>query len=143
VDRLRNTLIDEDEVVKRRGVRPASIPDWLALVGDTADGIPGVPGFGEKTAAAILRAHGHIEAIPLKAAAWPADVRGAPRLASALAEHMEDALLYRKLATLIDDVPLRETLADLEWTGVPREAFGAWCARTKVDDLRDRPRRWA
>ncbi|HEY6459399.1 MAG TPA: 5'-3' exonuclease H3TH domain-containing protein [Polyangiaceae bacterium] len=143
VDRVRNALIDEDEVMKRRGVRPASIPDWLALVGDTADGIPGITGFGERTAAAILRAHDHIENIPLSAAKWPTDVRGAPRLVAALKDHMEEALLYRKLATLIDDVPLQESLADLAWRGVPREMFTRWCDVMKVNDLRARPTRWA
>ena len=143
IDRVRNALIDEDEVMKRRGVRPASIPDWLALVGDTADGIPGIPGFGERTAAAILRAYDHIEKIPLNAAQWPPDVRGAPRLVTALRDQMEDALLYRKLATLIDDVPLQESLNDLTWRGVPREMFARWCDAMNVNDLRTRPTRWA
>jgi 5'-3' exonuclease len=143
VDRLRKTVIDEDEVVRRRGVRPESIPDWLGLVGDTADGIPGLTGFGERTAAALLRVHGHIEAIPLDSRVWPKDIRGADRLAATLAEHMPDALLYRKLATLIDDVPLPERLEDLAWRGVPRAAFAAWCDRLHVNDLRDRPNRWA
>ena len=143
VDRLRNALIDEDEVVRRRGVGPESIADWLALVGDAADGIPGIPGFGERTAAAVLREYGHIEAIPGNAATWPKDIRGAARLAATLVERRTDALLYRKLATLIEDVPLAESLADLEWKGVPRRAFGEWCERMKVTELRDRPRRWA
>jgi 5'-3' exonuclease len=142
VDRLRNALIDEDEVVRRRGVGPASIADWLALVGDTADGIPGIPGFGERTAAALLRQYGHIEGIPASAATWPKEIRGAPRLAATLVERKSDALLYRKLATLIEDVPLAETLAELEWKGVPRKAFGEWCERMKVTDLRERPTRW-
>jgi 5'-3' exonuclease len=143
VDRVRKRVIDEDELLRRRGVRPASIPDWLALVGDTADGIPGVPGFGEKTAAALLRAHGHLEAIPREAGGWPADVRGADRLASTLAERMEDALLYRRLATLSLDVPLAERLDDLAWRGVPRPAFLDWCERLRAGDLRARPRCWA
>ena len=143
VDRMRKTVIDEDEVMRRRGVSPPSIPDWLALVGDTADGIPGLPGFGERTAAALLRVHGRIESIPLDGAKWPKDVRGADRLAATLAERMTDAILYRKLATLFEDVPLRERLEDLAWQGVPREAFAAWCDRMRANDLRDRPRRWA
>ena len=143
IDRVRKTVIDEDEVVRRRGVRPQSIPDWLALVGDAADGIPGIPGFGERTAAALLRVHGHIEAIPLDNRAWPEGVRGADRLATTLAQRMPDALLYRKLATLIDDVPLPEHLEDLAWRGVPRQAFAAWCDRVRANDLKDRPTRWA
>jgi len=142
VDRQRNRLIDEDELVARRGVRPTSIPDWLALVGDDADGIPGVPGFGEKTAAALLFAHGHLEAIPKDVAAWPRTVRGAERLAATLAEQMDRAILYRKLATLIDDVPLAERLEDLAWRGVPAAKFAAWCDRLAVRDLRSRPARW-
>ena len=143
VDRLRKTVIDEDEVMRRRGVQPQSIPDWLALVGDTADGIPGVPGFGERTSAALLRVHGRIESIPLDPAKWPRDVRGADRLAATLAERMTDAILYRKLATLFEDVPLGERLEDLAWRGVPRDEFNAWCDRLRANDLRERPRRWA
>jgi 5'-3' exonuclease len=136
VDRMRRALIDEEELMRRRGIAPASLPDWLALVGDTADGIPGIPGFGEKTAAALLRVYGRIEAIPDDARGWPADVRGAPRLAAALSERREAALLYRKLATLIDDVPLREELGELAWNGLPAEAFLAWCDRLRASDLR-------
>jgi 5'-3' exonuclease len=143
IDRLRKAFIDEPEVLRRRGVRPQSIPDWLALVGDTADGIPGIPGFGERTAAALLRIHDHIESIPQASASWPPDVRGADRLAATLRERMTDALLYRKLATLFEDVPLPERLEDLAWRGVPRAAFAAWCDRMDANDLRDRPRRWA
>jgi 5'-3' exonuclease len=143
VDRLRQKVIDEEGVLERRGVSPKSIPDWLALVGDDADGIPGIPGFGEKGAAAVLSAFGHIEAIPREARKWPAGVRGADKLAAALAERMTDAMLYRKLATLIDDVPLRERLEDLAWHGVPRKDFAAWCERMRVTDLLDRPTRWS
>jgi 5'-3' exonuclease len=142
VDRLRKRVIDEDEVLRRRGVPPASIPDWLALVGDAADGFPGLPGFGEKTAAALLRLHGHLEAIPPRAAAWPREIRGADRLAATLVERMDEALLYRKLATLIDDVPLPERLEDLAWRGVPRRRFLDWCDRLAANDLRARPTRW-
>ena len=142
VDRMRKRVIDEDEVLRRRGVAPASIPDWLALVGDAADGFPGLPGFGEKTAAALLRLHGRLEAIPKRAASWPREIRSADRLAATLVEHMDEALLYRKLATLIDDVPLPERLDDLAWRGVPRRAFEAWCDRLGARDLRARPTRW-
>jgi 5'-3' exonuclease len=143
VDRMRDRLIDEDELLRRRGVRPASVPDWLALVGDAADGYPGIAGFGEKTAAALLRAFGHLEQIPTDTRSWPAEIRGAARLASTLAGKMEEALLYRKLATLIDDVPLAERLEDLAWAGVPRSAFEAWCRTVGADDLLERPARWA
>jgi len=143
VDRLRDAVIDEAEFMRRRGVAPASVPDWLALVGDTADGIPGLDGFGEKTASALLRAFGHIEGIPRDPKAWPASIRQADVLAATLARDMEVALLYRKLATLIDDVPLVETLDDLAWRGVPAAAFASWCDRVGARTLRDRPKRWS
>jgi 5'-3' exonuclease len=143
VDRMRNRVIDEDELWRQRGLRPASVPDWLALVGDAADGFPGIAGFGAKTAAALMRAYGHLEQIPADAKLWPAEVRGADRLASTLASEMDEALLYRKLATLIDDVPLPERLEDLAWAGVPRPAFEAWCQMVGASDLLERPARWA
>jgi 5'-3' exonuclease len=143
VDRQRQRETNEAALVARRGVLPGSIPDWLALVGDAADGIPGIAGFGEKTAAAVLRAYGHLETIPREARAWKVDVRGADRLAATLAAEMKNALLYRKLATLISDVPLAEELKDLEWHGVPRAAFRAWCEALRATDLYDRPKNWA
>jgi 5'-3' exonuclease len=106
VDRLRRRTIDEEELVKTRGVRPESVPDWLALVGDSADGLPGIAGFGEKTAAALLHAFGHLESIPRDPRAWPPHIRQADRLAATLATEMDAAIFYRKLATLFDDVPL-------------------------------------
>jgi len=142
VDRMRRRVIDEEELVRKRGIRPSHVADWLALVGDAADGFPGIAGFGEKTAAALLRAFGHLEGIPRRAAEWPTGIRQADRLAATLAEHMEAALLYRKLATLIEDVPLAEDLDALAWRGVPRQEFEAWCERLGAGDLRDRPRRW-
>jgi 5'-3' exonuclease len=142
VDRLRRKVIDEPELLRRRGIRPASVPDILALVGDSADGIPGIAGFGEKTAAALLGKFEHLEKIPARAGDWPAGIRGADRLAATLAGDREATFLYRKLATLIDDVPLTERLEDLRWTGVPREAFEAWCDRVAVTTLRTTPTVW-
>lgn len=142
VDRLRRRTIDEEELLKTRGVRPESVPDWLALVGDAADGLPGIAGFGEKTAAALLRAFGHLESIPRDPRAWPPQVRHADRLAQTLAREMERAKFYRKLATLIDDVPLPESFEDLQWAGVPRDTFEAWCARLGATGLRERVKRW-
>ncbi len=143
VDRMRERVIDEAGVQARNGVPPASIPDWLALVGDDADGIPGIPGFGAKTAAALLSHYGTVEAIPDDSNAWQVKVRGAPRLAETLASLREEVVLYKQLATLIDDVPLDETLADLEWKGVPTEPFEALCTALGSDTLRERPVRWA
>jgi 5'-3' exonuclease len=142
IDRLRGKLYDEAGMVDRLGVRPASVPDYLALVGDTADGIPGIPGFGAKGAAAVLGRYGHLEAIPQLAIDWDVDVRGATRLAATLAERREDAMLYRDLARLDLDVPLTESLEDLAWSGVPRGRFLAWCDEVGVSQLRDRPHRF-
>lgn len=142
VDRIRKKTIDEAELRARRGIAPASIPDWLALVGDTADGIPGLPGFGEKAASALLARWGRLEAIPDDPAAWDVDVRGAARRAATLNERKTDALLYRRLATLVVDVPLPERLEDLEWRGAPRGEFLRWCDAVGTTSLRERPRRW-
>lgn len=129
VDRMRKKEYDEEALIALRGVRPASIPDWLALTGDDADGVPGLPGFGAKSAAALLAAFDHLEEIPDDPARWPPTVRGAERLAATLAGARELALLYRTLTRLATDVPLAESLADLEWRGVPRLGFHAWCTR--------------
>jgi 5'-3' exonuclease len=141
VDRVRRRVIDEQELLRMRGIQPSSVPDWLALVGDTADGIPGIEGFGEKTASALLRAFGRIEDIPREARAWPPAIRGAERLAPRLAAEREKALLYRKLATLFVDVPLAERLEDLAWSEPPPEAFAAWCDAAGVESWKARPRR--
>lgn len=130
VDRIRNKEVDEAALVERRGFRPESVPDWLALVGDDADGIPGLPGFGDKTAAALLGRFVHLEEVPADPAAWPAGVRGARELAATLAARREDALLYRRLATLVRDAPLPGTasLEDLRWRGAPKERLEPFCA---------------
>ena len=141
-DRLRRLDRDEAGVVARFGVKPASIPDWLALVGDTADGIPGIPGWGEKSAAAVLACYERIDAIPDDARVWRVDVRGRARLAAALAARRGDAELYRRLATLRGDVPLVETLADLEWRGAPRGRLESLAAAIGMRDLPARVPRW-
>ena len=144
VDRMRKKVIDEAALLVARGIAPESVPDYLALVGDTADGIPGIKGFGEKTAAALLRAYVHLEAIPPDARSWTVNVRGAPALAPLLAASRDEVLLYRKLATLVTDVPLPETLEELRWRGVPRAAFAAWCdALALSEQFRTRPSRYA
>jgi 5'-3' exonuclease len=119
-DRRRRRLLDEDGVRERFGVGPASIPDWLALVGDSADGYPGVPRWGEKSASAVLARYGHLEDIPDDPRQWNVGVRGALSLAESLRAGRDDARLYRTLATLRLDVPLGESLEDLRWRG-PRE----------------------
>ena len=116
-DRRKEALRDFAGVVDRFGVEPSSIPDYLALVGDTADGIPGVPGWGAKTAAAVLARYEHLEDIPPDAGTWDVPVRGAARLASSLAERFEDALLYRRLATIDANAMPLDSVDELEWTG--------------------------
>jgi 5'-3' exonuclease len=143
VDRKQQKELDEDGVRAKLGVAPASVPDLLALVGDDADGIPGLPGFGEKGASALLNAYGHLEAIPDDAASWTVRPRGADKLAATLRANREAAMLYRKLATVVTDVPLAESLEDLAWAGVPRERYLALCDKLGVTTLKTRPKRWA
>jgi len=143
IDRMRKKLTDEQKLRDLRGVGPASIPDWIGLMGDPADGIPGIPGFGAKSAAAVLAHYERIENIPDDAADWKVAVRGAQRLATNLAERREEALLYKRLATLAEDAPISRRLAELEWKGVPRGAFEDFCVEMNADRLRTRPRRWA
>ena len=141
-DRLRGLDRDEAGVVAKFGVPPGSIPDWLALVGDSADGIPGIPGWGEKSAAKVLARYGRLEAIPDDAARWEVDVRGRERLAASLRERREEAALYRRLATLRTDVPLVEGLADLEWRGARRRDLEALCREIGYGELLARVPRW-
>jgi len=143
IDRMRKKLTDEPKLRELRGVGPASIPDWIGLMGDPADGIPGIPGFGAKSAAAVLAHYERIENIPDHAEKWQVAVRGAKRLAASLAERRDDALLYRRLATLAEDAPISRRLAELEWKGVPRGAFEDFCAEMNAERLLTRPRRWA
>jgi 5'-3' exonuclease len=141
-DRRKDAILDEDGVIEKYGVPPASIPDYLALVGDAADGYPGIPGFGAKTAAAVLARYGRIEAIPDDAGEWDVDVRGAARLAATLREQRDRALLFKDLATLRADVPVAVSLAALRWGG-PRRAFRRTAERLADPDLFDRAGRLA
>jgi 5'-3' exonuclease len=141
-DRRRRLDRNEEGVVEKFGVPPASIPDWLALVGDTADGIPGIPGWGPKSAAAVLARHRTIEAIPDDPGRWAIALRGRERLAASLAGRREEARLYRTLATLRTDVPLSESLADLEWRQPRREALRELCAEIGAEEILDRVPRW-
>ena len=127
LDRRRNVTLDEPAVREKFGVPPAAIPDFLALVGDSADGIPGVPKWGSKTSAVVLERYGQLERIPDDPSSWDIEVRGAKGIAASLAERREEAKLYKNLATLRLDVPIRESLADLEWRGVPRRRFHRLC----------------
>lgn len=143
LDRVRKVVTDEAAVRARYGVAPQQIPDLFALVGDRSDGLPGVPGWGVKSAAALLLAYGSLAAIPLDEHAWPVSVRGAARLAAALAEHHAEALLCRDLSELRTDLPLRQTAADLEWRGVHRSRVEALCDALGDDTVIGRITRWA
>jgi len=142
VTQWKERVLDEDGVRARFGVSPASIPDYLALVGDEADGIPGLPGFGERGAATLLAAYEHLEQIPADPSEWQVELRGAAKLAHTLVEHREDALLYRTLATLRTDAPLAEGVDALEWRGAERTRLEALCARLDDPKLLERIPRW-
>jgi 5'-3' exonuclease len=119
-DRRREIVLDEKGVIEKFGVRPQSIPDWLALVGDSADGYPGIPGWGAKSSSAVLSRFEHLESIPNDASKWKLEAISPGRAASlsaSLMQHRDEALLYRKLATLRVDVQLKEKLSDLKWQG--------------------------
>ena len=127
LDRRKNLLIDEDGIVAKFGVAPASIPDYLALVGDSADGFPGLPGWGAKSAATVLARWQHLEAIPSDPADWKVTVRGAAKLATTLQERHGDAVLFKELATLRVDRSLLRQVEDLRWRG-PTHDFARVCA---------------
>jgi len=142
VDRRQRKVTDEATFRAARGFAPTSVPDFLALTGDTADGIPGLPGFGDKGAGLLVGAYQHLEAIPDDPLLWTVKPRGAAQLAATLSARREEALFYRKLATLVDDVPLGESLDELRFRGVPRTRFAAWCDAVGAGTLRATPRRW-
>jgi len=130
-------------VVGQFGVSPRSIPDYLALVGDRSDGLPGIPRWGKTSTAAVLTRYGHIEDIPLDAAAWDVDVRGAAGLVASLRARHREALLYRNLSILRTDVPLPDTLEHIEWHGADRDASVALAERLDVPDVLERIPAWA
>ncbi len=139
MDRRKGDVMDEAGVVEKFGVSPSSIPDYLALVGDSADGIPGIPRWGARAAAAALSRYGRLENIPRDAVEWDIKVRGAAALAAVLAERLDDAMLYRELATLRLDVPLPQTDPDqLRWTGVRLPDFTEICQTLGLESLLNR-----
>jgi 5'-3' exonuclease len=137
LDRRTGERRNESGVQQKYGVLPESIPDWLALVGDSADGYPGLPGWGAKSAAMVLARYRHLEDIPALAMKWDVPVRGALRLATALTEHAERARLFRELATLRPDAPIGVDVDALRWTG-PRDAFAGWAERLGTPALHER-----
>jgi len=142
VDRRRGRIVDEAAVVERFGVSPDSIPDWLALVGDSADGIPGIPRWGERSTFAVLGHYGRIEKIPDDAGTWGLKVRGATTLADNLSARRSEAALYKSLATLRTDVPLEEGVDDLEWKGALRDEIEGLCKALGDESLPQRITRW-
>jgi 5'-3' exonuclease len=137
LDRRQNIVRDEAGVVEKFGVQPESIPDYLALVGDSADGFPGVAGWGAKAAAAALSQYPHLEDIPKDSQKWDPSIRRARALAESLFEMWDDAVLFRTLATLRLDVPVFDTVEDLRWKG-PRANFGEQSQRLKAPNLLNR-----
>jgi 5'-3' exonuclease len=133
-DRRKRELIDHDGVVAKFGVEPASIPDYLGLVGDSSDGFPGLPGWGSRSAAGVLARYGHLEAIPAAAGQWEVSgLRGALKLAVTLQEHFELALLFRRLATLVTDIDVGD-VESWRWTG-PTAEFPAMAEKLQAPDL--------
>ncbi len=141
-DRRQDRWYDTEGVQEKFGVLPESIPDYLALVGDSADGFPGIPGWGAKSTATVLARYLHIEQIPAAAGQWEVTVRSAAKLAAALQDDMEHALLFRTLATLQPDAPVSAAVEDLEWTG-PTEGFSALASSLDADRLVERADRLA
>ena len=137
-NRREGKRFDQEGVREKFGVYPHSIPDYLALVGDTADGVPGLPGWGAKSSSVVLFEYDHLESIPDDVGEWNVVVRGAAKLAATLAERRDEAMLYRTLTTLRRDVPLVEDLDDLRWRGVVMEEFEPLCRELGFDSLLDR-----
>jgi len=140
-DRRREIVYDEKGVVQKFGVRPESIPDWLALVGDAADGYPGIQGWGAKSASTVLARFTHLENIPQEYLKWRLNLGRSQSLAENLERHRKEALLYRTLATLREDVPLKEKLEDLEWRGA-HERLKQLCTNLGVEELPKRISIW-
>jgi 5'-3' exonuclease len=134
LDRRRETLRDEAGVVTKFGVNPQSIPDYLAVVGDSADGSPGISGWGPKAAALVFSKYPHLEEIPKDWQHWDSSIRRANRLADSLFASWDDALLFRKLASLRRDVPVFNSVDDLLWKG-PHPEFENLCERLRAPDL--------
>jgi 5'-3' exonuclease len=141
VDRRNRRILDEAAVHEKFGVRPPSIPDWLGLVGDSADGFPGLPGWGAKSAAKVLDRYERIERIPEQAGDWDVDVRGAAKLAATLGSERSRALLFRDLATLRRDAPVG-SVDEWRWAG-PNEAFERWAERLGAEGMARRAEKLA
>ncbi len=141
-DRRKDVVLDVAAVIDKFGVAPESIPDYLALVGDSADGFPGLTGWGAKSAATVLARYGHIEQIPDDPTSWDVTVRGAAKLGATLADQRELALLFRQVATVVTDGPVTGGVDDIEWRG-PHAELAAVCADLDAPAVLDRAERLA
>lgn len=141
-DRRKEKIYDVEDVIEKYGVPPESIADWLGLVGDSADGFPGLPGWGAKSAAIVLSRYGHIEQIPLSAGQWDITVRSGAKLAQTLSDNMADALLFKTLATLALDAPTVDSVDELRWTG-PTAELAAFAESIDAPDLATKANRLA
>jgi len=142
LDRRKKIVTDENGVIEKFGVLPTSIPDYLALVGDAADGIPGVARWGAKGTSTVLSQFSHVEDIPADPAAWNPAPRGAKRLAENLSAAQDEVALYKALAMLRLDVPITETLDDLEWVGANESAYKTLCQELGFGRISEVPTRW-
>ncbi len=142
LDRRREIVYDYDGVIEKFGVPPESIPDYLALVGDSADGFAGIPGWGAKSASTVLARYGHIEEIPSSEGDWDVTVRGAEGLCENLQSRMEEALLYRHIATVDTSAPVSSSIDKMRWTG-PSEALEKMCRAINAEALAERAHRLA
>jgi 5'-3' exonuclease len=143
-DRRRDIVVDEAGVVEKFGVSPESIPDWLALVGDSADGYPGIPGWGAKSASTVLAHYKHVETIPDDPGNWKVSSISSGRaasLAASLSQRREEARLYKQLATIREDVPLEEKLNDLKWEGADKK-LKDFCHEFGEERIPERIPRW-
>jgi len=136
-DRRQEVIYDAAGVREKFGVSPSSIPDFLALVGDSADGIPGLPGWGAKSSSLLLACYGTIEEIPLDPSRWDVPVRGAEKLAETLSQNFKEAQLYKDLTILRDNVPVMSNVSELEWVS-PKEHFTELCERLDASKLSER-----
>ena len=140
LDRRRGITYDREGVIEKFGVPPESIPDYLGVVGDSADGFPGLAGWGAKSAAKILSRFGHIDQVPFDVAEWNVDVRGGAKLAHTLSEHLEDALLFRRIATVDLDAPVSSSVDEMRWSG-PGDGFDQRCAAIGAERIAARAHR--
>lgn len=141
-DSRKRMYLDASGVIEKFGVPPESIPDYLGLAGDSADGIPGVPRWGIKASSILLSRYRHIENIPTRHELWDIKVRGAAGLSKSLENHRKEANLYKTLATLRLDVPIEETTSDLQWKGAIKSTFPRLCENLGISRLSAQPYMW-